>query len=309
MTITIASRQSRLALWQAEYVRARLLELLPSTSVDILGMTTRGDQILDRSLAKVGGKGLFVKELEQALLEKRADLAVHSLKDVPMELAPDFSLDVVLQRESPFDALVSNHYANFQAMPAGARVGTSSLRRSAQLCARYPTLQFVPVRGNLDTRLAKLDAGEFDALVLACAGLHRLGLSARVRAVLAPEESLPAAGQGALAVETRRESSLNKQPWYEALLLLHDAETHACVSAERAVLRHLGGNCETPIAAYAERQGGELFLRALVASHDGTVILRCEERQQAEDFCSAEQLGARVAEKLLDQGADRLLLR
>lgn len=298
--MVIASRQSRLAMWQAEHVQTLLRQFWPDQPVSILGMTTRGDQILDRSLAKIGGKGLFVKELEQSLLERRADLAVHSLKDVPMSLPEPFCLAAVLPREIPWDALVSSRYASFAAMPQGARVGTSSLRRSAQLKAAYPHLHFLPVRGNLDTRLSKLDAGEFDALVLACAGLKRLGLASRIRAVLTAEESLPAAGQGAMAIEILQTEADRLQ----VLQQLHDGETFACVSAERAVLRHLGGSCETPIAAYAELHDNTLYLRALVASIDGQRILRHHAQGTVAD---AEALGYRVAQALLQQGANELL--
>jgi hydroxymethylbilane synthase len=298
--IIIASRQSRLAMWQAEHVKKLLNYALPDQAIHILGMTTRGDQILDRSLAKIGGKGLFVKELEQSLLESRAHLAVHSLKDVPMSLAEPFCLAAVLQRETPWDAMVSNRYASFKDMPEGARVGTSSLRRCAQLKAAYPHLQFKPVRGNLDTRLAKLDAGEFEALVLACAGLNRLGLSKRICAVLSAEESLPAAGQGALGIEILRD----KTELMELLQAFHDYSTYACVTAERAVLRHLGGSCETPIAAYAELKDKTLHLRALVAAPDGQKILRHDGYAPATE---AQSLGETVAQGLLEQGARQLL--
>jgi hydroxymethylbilane synthase len=298
--MVIASRESRLARWQAEHVQALLQRLLPDESVSILGMTTRGDQILDRSLAKIGGKGLFVKELEQSLLEERAHLAVHSLKDVPMSLPEPFCLAAVLQREMPWDALVSNHYSSLQDMPEGARIGTSSLRRSAQLRAAYPHLQFLPVRGNLDTRLAKLDAGEFEALVLACAGLKRLGLSGRIRTVLSAQELLPAAGQGALGIEILKA----KVQHLQVLQQLHHSETFACVTAERAVLRYLGGSCETPIAAYAELQDKTLYLRALVASVDGKQIVRYEAQAP---LWEAEILGQNVAQGLLQQGAKTLL--
>ncbi|MFN8917464.1 MAG: hydroxymethylbilane synthase [Burkholderiales bacterium] len=298
--IVIASRESRLAMWQAQHVQTLLRQFCPDQPVSILGMTTRGDQILDRSLAKIGGKGLFVKELEQSLLEGRAHLAVHSLKDVPMALPEPLCLAAVLRRETPWDALVSNRYKSFKEMPEGARVGTSSLRRSAQLKAAYPHLQFLPIRGNLDTRLSKLDAGEFEALVLACAGLQRLGLSDRIRSVLSAEESLPAAGQGALGIEILRAETER----LKVLQQLHDSSTFACVSAERAVLRHLGGSCETPIAAYAELQGQLLYLRALVASVDGQKIIRAEGHA---DMTEAESLGQSVAQRLLQLGAKELL--
>ncbi|WP_197359954.1 hydroxymethylbilane synthase, partial [Ralstonia solanacearum] len=234
--LVIASRESRLAMWQAEYVRAALQKYYPACDVSILGMTTRGDQILDRSLAKVGGKGLFVKELEVALAEGRADLAVHSLKDVPMELPPGFALPAILEREDPRDAFVSNQYADLAALPAGAVVGTSSLRREASLRARFPHLVIQPLRGNLDTRLAKLDRGDYAAIILAAAGLKRLGLSERIRAVIASDVSLPAAGQGALGIETRADRT-DVQAW---LAPLHHLPTALAVTAERAVSRRLG---------------------------------------------------------------------
>ncbi|MGC0049743.1 hydroxymethylbilane synthase, partial [Ralstonia pseudosolanacearum] len=246
--LVIASRESRLAMWQAEYVRAALQKYYPACDVSILGMTTRGDQILDRSLAKVGGKGLFVKELEVALAEGRADLAVHSLKDVPMELPPGFVLSAILEREDPRDAFVSNDYADLAALPAGAVVGTSSLRREASLRARFPHLVIQPLRGNLDTRLSKLDRGDYAAIILAAAGLKRLGLSERIRAVIAPETSLPAAGQGALGIESRVDRH-DVQAW---LAPLHHAPTALAVTAERAVSRQLGGSCQVPLAAFAQ---------------------------------------------------------
>ena len=298
--LVIASRESRLAMWQAEHVRDRLRALYPACEVSILGMTTRGDQILDRSLSKVGGKGLFVKELEVALLERRADLAVHSLKDVPMQLEPGFALSAILEREDPHDALVSNTYASLDALPAGAVVGTSSLRRAVSLKHRYPHLRIESLRGNLDTRLGKLDRGEYDAIVLACAGLRRLGLAARIRAVLPPEQSLPAVGQGALGIETLAD----RPEVIAALAPLHHAPTAACVLAERAVSRGLGGSCQTPLAAYAELDGAGLRLRAMVASPDGAETLTGEAQGTADD---AEALGQRMADDLLGRGAGRLL--
>lgn len=287
-------------MWQAEHVRDRLRALYPACAVSILGMTTRGDQILDRSLSKVGGKGLFVKELEVALLERRADLAVHSLKDVPMQLEPGFALSAILEREDPHDALVSNTYASLDALPAGAVVGTSSLRRAVSLKHRYPQLRIESLRGNLDTRLGKLDRGEYDAIVLACAGLRRLGLAARIRAVLPPEQSLPAVGQGALGIETLAD----RPEVIAALAPLHHAPTAACVLAERAVSRGLGGSCQTPLAAYAQLDGATLRLRAMVASPDGAETLTGEAQGTADE---AEALGQRMADDLLGRGAGRLL--
>ena len=263
--LIIASRESRLAMWQAEHVRAALQQLYPRCAVSILGMTTRGDQILDRTLSKVGGKGLFIKELESALIDRRADLAVHSMKDVPVEVAPEFALAATLEREDPRDAFVSNSYADLAALPAGAVVGTSSLRRESQIRRRYPQLQVRPLRGNLDTRLRKLDAGEYDAIVLAAAGLKRLGLAERIRAILPPSELLPAVGQGALAIEILADRA-DLQAW---IAPLNHADTEVCVRAERVVSRVLGGSCTVPLAAYAEVEGAQLRLRAQVASPDG----------------------------------------
>ncbi len=298
--LVIASRESRLAMWQAEHVRDRLRALYPACEVSILGMTTRGDQILDRSLSKVGGKGLFVKELEVALFERRADLAVHSLKDVPMQLEPGFALSAIMEREDPHDALVSNKYESLDALPAGAVVGTSSLRRAVSLKHRYPTLRIESLRGNLDTRLGKLDRGDYDAIVLACAGLRRLGLAARIRAVLPPEQSLPAVGQGALGIETLAD----RTDVIAALAPLHDETTARCVLAERAVSRGLGGSCQTPLAAYATIDGATLHLRAMVASPDGAETLTGEESGPAD---APEALGQRMADDLLARGAARLL--
>lgn len=289
-------------MWQAEHVRDRLQALYPQCDVSILGMTTRGDQILDRSLSKVGGKGLFVKELELALLDGRADLAVHSLKDVPMQLDAEFALTAIMAREDPHDALVSARYDSLDAMPAGAVVGTSSLRRGVTLKARYPHLRIESLRGNLDTRLGKLDRGEYDAIVLACAGLRRLGLADRIRAVLPVGVSLPAAGQGALGIETRAGDASVQA----ALMALHDPATAACVLAERAVSRALGGSCQTPLAAFAMLEGGDIFVRAMVASLDGVTVLRAERRGPTDQ---AEAIGAALAQELLDQGAGPLMVQ
>lgn len=301
-TLVIATRASRLALWQARHVQARLQELYPGCRVDLLEMTTRGDQILDRTLSKVGGKGLFVKELETALLDGRADLAVHSLKDVPVDLTRPFALSTILERADPCDALVSNTAASLDELPPGAVVGTSSLRREAQLRARYPHLVVKPLRGNLDTRLSKLDRGDYAAIVLAAAGLRRLGLAERIRSVLPVTLSLPAAGQGALGIEILADRS-DLRDWLAPLAC---GGTTACALAERAVSRALGGSCQVPLAAYAELRTGRLHLRALVAEPDGGRVLRAE-TEGAPD--AAEALGTDVARELLDQGADAILAR
>ncbi|GAA5234714.1 hydroxymethylbilane synthase [Verticiella sediminum] len=298
--LVIATRESRLALWQAQHVRERLRALYPDCRVKLLGMTTRGDRILDRTLSKVGGKGLFVKELETALLDGRADLAVHSLKDVPMQLGAEFELACVLQREDPRDAFVSNRYPGLSALPPGAVVGTSSLRREAQIRERHPHLRVRALRGNLDTRLAKLDRGDYDAIVLAASGLMRLGMAERIRACLDSDEVLPAAGQGALGIEIRA-----GRPELAAWLApLADADTTACTSAERAVSRTLGGSCQVPLGAYAQREGDTLRLRALVASPDGQRVLR---ESAAAPLGEAHALGVRVAQALLAAGAEGLL--
>lgn len=298
--IVIATRESRLALWQAEHVRERLRALYPLCSVELLGMTTRGDQILDRPLAKVGGKGLFVKELETALLDRRADIAVHSMKDVPMTMEPEFALVAISARENPLDAFVSNKYASLDDIPPGGVVGTSSLRREAQLHARFPGLSVTSLRGNLDTRLRRLDEGQYDAIILAAAGLTRLGLAARIRAVLPSELSLPAAGQGALGIE-----ALSSRPEVAAWMApLADAATAACVLAERAVSRALAGSCEVPLGAFAEIEAGQLRLRGFVAAPDGSRMASAELRGKPAD---AEALGLKLAEELRARGAEEIL--
>ncbi|QOD82609.1 hydroxymethylbilane synthase [Chromobacterium haemolyticum] len=298
--IVIASRESRLAMWQAEHIKARLQTLYPHLSVDILGMTTQGDQILDKTLSKIGGKGLFVKELEVALAEGRADLAVHSIKDVPMVLPEGFALAAICEREDPRDALVSARYADLSELPDGAVVGTSSLRRESQIRARYPRLVVKPLRGNVQTRLRKLDDGEFDAIILAAAGLKRLGLSERIRKELPPSESLPAAGQGALGIEIRAD----RADLMQLLAPLNHAATHACVSAERALARELGGSCQVPLGAFATLNEGTLALGGFVASPDGSVMLTASASAPA-DY--ADALGRAVAKKLLDDGAGPLI--
>jgi hydroxymethylbilane synthase len=296
----IATRASRLALWQAEHVRDRLRTLYPACAVELLTLTTRGDQILDRTLSKVGGKGLFVKELENALLDGRADLAVHSLKDVPVDLQAPFELCAVLDRADPRDAFVSNTHGSLADLPAGAVVGTSSLRRESQIRARYPELVVKPLRGNLDTRLGKLDKGEYDAIVLAAAGLERLGLGSRIRSLLEPEDSLPAAGQGALGIEIRDDRD-DMRAWLAPLV---SADTTSCVVAERAVSRKLGGSCQVPLAAYAEIAGGTLSLRALVASPDG---VRMVHTARSGPVAEAQAIGEAAAQALLDAGAQDIL--
>lgn len=298
--IVIASRESRLAMWQAVHVQGRLAALYPQSQVDILGMTTRGDQILDRPLAEIGGKGLFIKELEVAMQEGRADLAVHSMKDVPMVMPEGFVLAAISARENPRDAFVSNRHASLDALPAGAIVGTSSLRREAILRARYPQLEIRSLRGNLDTRLRKLDAGEYDAIILAAAGLIRLGLESRIRAVLTPEQSLPAPGQGALGIEV-----LADAPAAAALVApLNDPETAACVRAERAFSRALGGSCQVPLGGYAIIEGGQLWLRGFIATPDGREMVGAELRGDPADD---EKIGLILAQMLRAQGADAIL--
>ena len=296
--LVIATRQSRLALWQAEHVKERLEAVHAGLAVELLPMSTRGDEVLDRSLEKVGGKGLFVKELETAMADGRADLAVHSMKDVPADLPPGFVLAAITSREDPRDAFVSNRFASAAELPAGAVLGTSSLRRAAQMSERYPSLQIKLLRGNVETRLAKLDRGEYDAIVLAVAGLVRLGLAQRIRTRLAVEESLPAPGQGALGIECLA----NRDDVIQALGSLADPDAAACVRAERAVSRALGGSCTLPLAAYAVMEGGTLNLSALVASPDGRRIVRA--RTQGKD---PEAVGAGAAKALKDQGADAIL--
>ncbi len=300
--IVIASRRSALAMWQAEHIAAELRRLHPGCEVGILGMTTKGDRVLDRPLADIGGKGLFVKELETALEDGRADLAVHSAKDVPMHLPPGFCLAAIPAREDPRDCFVSNHSASLASLRADSVVGTSSLRREAQLRELQPGLRVKPLRGNLETRLAKLDRGECDALVLAAAGLKRLGLAGRIRAMLEPEQSLPAPGQGALAIECR-EARSDLREW---LAVLEDAATSACVRAERAVSRSLSGDCHLPLAAYAAASGSEIRLRGLVATRDGREVVRAELTGAA---ASPEELGEALAAELRRQGADAILAR
>lgn len=305
MNLIIATRESPLALWQAEHVRDRLRHLHPSATIDLLGMTTRGDRILDRPLANVGGKGLFIKELETALLEKRAHLAVHSLKDVPMHLEPEFQLAAVLEREDPRDAFVpaaGSAVASLDDLAPGARVGTSSRRREMLLRAFYPQLAILPVRGNVGTRLRKLDAGEFDALIMASAGLKRLGLADRIRSILPTSRFLPAPGQGALGIETLTGDTQTAQ----ALAGLEHRATRAVTAAERAVSRGLAGSCEVPLAAYGEIEGSTLRLRALVGNHlTGQYVEANEQGPVAEH----ERIAAAVVARLHAQNALSLLAK
>jgi hydroxymethylbilane synthase len=301
--LVIATRESALALWQAEHVRARLARLYPHASIDLLGLTTQGDQILDRPLAAIGGKGLFIKELETAMSEGRADLAVHSLKDVPMELPEGFTLAAIAAREDPRDAFVSNRYTTLASLPPGAVVGTSSLRREAQLRERFPTLVVKPLRGNVNTRLRKLDEGQYDAIVLAAAGLKRLGLAERIADLIDPTDSLPAPGQGALGLECRAD----RPDVVAALAPLADTATALATVAERAFSRALSGSCRTPLAAYAEWQEGTLWLRGLLASLDGREVMRGERDAEITDADGADALGLELAGELISRGAARFI--
>jgi hydroxymethylbilane synthase len=302
--LVIASRESRLAMWQAEHVQACLKNLYPNCEVIILGMTTKGDQILDRALSKVGGKGLFVKELETALEDGRADLAVHSLKDVPMVMPDGFDLSCIMVREDARDALVSNQYASLAELPVGAVVGTSSLRREAIIRSQYPHLQVEPLRGNLDTRMAKLDRGEYQAIILAAAGLKRLGMGSRIKALLPYDPHTPAAGQGALGIETLSARS-DVKTW---LAPLNDLPTALAVTAERAVSRKLGGSCEVPLAAHAQWQSPqELTMRSYVASTDGRQICLASGSRAISNYQEAEAFGLAIADDLIAKGAAALL--
>ncbi len=298
--LVIASRESALAMWQARNIQARLAELYPQSNVTILGMTTQGDRILDRALDKIGGKGLFVKELEDALAAGSADIAVHSMKDVPMVLPPGFDIAAITERADPRDAFVSNQYANFAALPDGSCVGTSSLRRESQIRARFPRLVVEPLRGNVQTRLKKLDDGQYAAIVLAAAGLKRLGLADRITAILTPEESLPAPGQGALGIECRAD----RADVLAMMHALHDDATAACVRAERALSRALSGNCQLPLGAFAQLEGDRLRLRGFVASQDGKEFVRADLTADARD---PEALGTELAARLRAQGATAIL--
>jgi hydroxymethylbilane synthase len=300
--LRIATRKSPLALWQTEHVAARLRAAHPGLQVELVPMTTRGDQVLDRSLAAIGGKGLFLKELELAMQRGDADCAVHSLKDVPMALEPGFALAAILARADHADAFVSNGFDGIDALPRGARVGTSSLRRQAQLRARRPDLELLDLRGNVNTRLARLDAGEYDAIVLACAGLQRLGFESRIRARLDAPGWLPAPAQGAIAIECR-----SPDPAVQALCaVLDDAPTRTCVEAERAMNRALHGSCHVPVAAFArlDDDGARLLLRGLVGSAADGRLVRTEVAGASD---TAERLGAEAARQLLEAGAGEFL--
>ncbi|NRH27733.1 hydroxymethylbilane synthase [Pseudomonas sp. MS19] len=298
--IRIATRKSALALWQAEHVKARLEQAHPGLIVTLVPMVSRGDKLLDAPLAKIGGKGLFVKELETAMLEDQADIAVHSMKDVPMDFPQGLGLYCICEREDPRDAFVSNTYSSLDALPAGSVVGTSSLRRQAQLLARRSDLKIQFLRGNVNTRLAKLDAGEYDAIILAAAGLIRLGFESRITASISVDDSLPAGGQGAVGIECRTADT----EIHALLAPLHHAETAMRVTAERALNKHLNGGCQVPIACYALLEGDQLWLRGLVGQPDGSQLLSAQQRMPA---TAAEQLGVAVAEDLLQQGAAAIL--
>lgn len=298
--LRIATRKSPLAIWQAEHVTRRLQQLHPQLQIELVRMSTSGDKLLDSPLSQVGGKGLFVKELEQGLLSGAADIAVHSMKDVPVELPPGLHLPVILQREDPRDAFVSNNYASIDALPPGARLGTASLRRQCQLRARRPDLDIVTLRGNVNSRLAKLDAGDFAAIMLAAAGLIRLGMGARITRLLEPGESLPAIGQGAIGIECREGDSRV----LELIGALDHAPTHICVRAERALNIRLHGGCQVPIAGFAELGHGVILLRGLVGSLDGQRFVRGDISGKPED---AEELGTVLAEDLLARGAGAIL--
>jgi len=299
-SMRIATRKSPLALWQAEYVADQLRAAHPGLEVELVGMTTRGDKILDSPLAKVGGKGLFVKELEQGMIDGQADIAVHSMKDVPVEFPDGLRLSVIMVREDPRDAFVSNSFEDFAALPQGARVGTSSLRRQVQLRERRPDLEILNLRGNVNTRLAKLDAGAYDAIILACAGLIRLGFGERIASYLAPEDSLPAIGQGAIGIECRADDSRVN----DLIAALDDPDTHCRVNAERAMNARLNGGCQVPIAGFAELVGERIHLRGLVGRPDGSKVLRAEGEA---DRNAVQALGQQVADALLAQGAGPIL--
>ena len=298
--IKIATRQSPLALWQAEYVAERLQQAHPGIKTELVKMVTKGDKILDAPLAKIGGKGLFVKELEQGMLEGAADIAVHSMKDVPVEFPQGLHLAIILPREDPCDAFVSNHYTRIDDLPATAKIGTSSLRRQCQIAEHYPDMQILSLRGNVNTRLAKLDAGDYDAIILAAAGLKRLGFADRITQALDSTVSLPAIGQGAVGIECRVDDPEINQ----LLAPLHDEQSTIRVRAERAMNARLNGGCQVPIAGFAELQGGQLFMRGLVGKPDGSVIYRA---QKTGPIDQAEEIGRAVADELLASGAGEVL--
>ncbi|AKH21057.1 hydroxymethylbilane synthase [Sedimenticola thiotaurini] len=298
--LRIATRKSPLAMWQAEHVAKLLKETHPGLEVELVGMSTQGDKILDTPLAKIGGKGLFVKELEQGMLDGRADIAVHSMKDVPVELPDGLHLAVIMEREDPRDAFVSSRYSRLEELPEGSVVGTSSLRRQCQLADRRPDLKIVPLRGNVNTRLRKLDEGEFDAIILAAAGLIRLGYQPRIASYIETGDSLPAIGQGAIGIECR----IDDERVNALIKPLHDGDTACCVEAERAMNHRLMGGCQVPIAGFAVLNNGKLFMRGLVGEPDGSRIMRTERSAPASE---ADSLGIAVAEDLLGQGADQVL--
>lgn len=298
--IRIATRKSPLALWQAEEVARQLKLNHPDIEIELVKMTTKGDKFLDAPLAKVGGKGLFVKELEQGMLDGDADIAVHSMKDVPMEFPPGLHLPIIMEREDPSDAFVSNKYASLNELPANARIGTSSLRRQLQIKANMPNAEMLDLRGNVNSRLQKLDNGDYDAIILATAGLVRLGFNDRIRSRITPEQSLPAIGQGAVGIECRE----NDDRIMKLLAPLDHPTTHIRLSAERALNHRLNGGCQVPIAGYAILEGDEIYLRGLVGRPDGSEVVRGEIRGPASN---AEQLGTELAETLLSQGAETIL--
>jgi hydroxymethylbilane synthase len=298
--IRIATRKSPLALWQAEHVAARLSQAFPDITTELVTMVTKGDKILDAPLAKVGGKGLFVKELEQGMLDGIADIAVHSMKDVPVEFPQGLHLAVILEREDPTDAFVSNRYQSLDDLPADAKIGTSSLRRQCQIKEKFPNAEILSLRGNVNTRLAKLDAGEFDAIILASAGLKRLGMADRITQSLPTSVSLPAMGQGAIGIECRVDDVEVNQ----MLQVLHHEATNICVRAERAMNARLNGGCQVPIGGFAQIDGETVFMRGLVGSPDGALIYRAEKMGA---IAQAEEMGVAIAEDLLSQGADKIL--
>jgi hydroxymethylbilane synthase len=298
--IRIATRKSPLAMWQAEHVQAALMAAHPGLHIELIGMTTRGDKILDTPLAKIGGKGLFVKELEISMLEGTADIAVHSMKDVPVEFPDGLGLAVILEREDPRDAFVSNNYNSIGELPQGAKLGTASLRRQCQISAYRPDLEILPLRGNVNTRLAKLDSGEYDAIILASAGLKRLGFDERIRAALSPQQSLPAIGQGAIGIECRSDD----ERVHALLEPLHHQQAAICVAAERAMNERLNGGCQVPIAGHAIIDGDKLTMSGLVGEPDGSRILREQICGKVED---AVTIGVKIADSLLEQGANEIL--
>ena len=299
-TIKIGTRKSPLALWQAYYVRDAILKHAPEIQVELVEIVSEGDKHLETPLAKIGGKGLFLKELETALLDGSVDIAVHSMKDVTVHLPEGLHIPVICEREDPRDAFVSNHYASLAQLPDGAKVGTCSLRRKSQIAAKYPKLELIDLRGNVNTRLARLDNGDFDAIILAAAGLMRLEFNQRIAAFIEPEEMLPAVGQGAVGVECRQGDTCVEA----AIAPLHHADTASRVWAERAANERLGGGCHVPVAAHATLEGDDLRMRALVAAVDGSTVLHCEYTAPRSE---GWQLGERAAQTLIEQGADSIL--